>query len=298
MKFSLKSAALILAVSCCPALLVSAANDQSRGKLEKELRNLMVGRAATLRTFYTANELRFDSDGKLVGESKTGSWTYYARISVESVKLGETELVISGNRNVSEWQGTEFRNKTLQRPMRITIALPAGYDEAAVTRLLYMVFLDRQTRLSDVTPDYWKEVLTNERYRREEWEQRKVALEKSVAALNAQTTTPKLLSKPEGVQVSATPFPAPDDNNTLLLWFVVDREGNVGELQIQRPIGLGVDDPIAETIKKWKFEPGSKAAQPVAVMMYARFVYKPRPDGQSDPSRNLPCKDFRAVFTC
>lgn len=270
---------------------------QGRKDIEKHLREFLAGRVATLRNFYKDNDLKFDSNGILIGESKTGPWTYFARVEISAVKLTNDSLVISGNRNVSQWEETEFRNTTLDHSVTITIQLPAVYSETTIEDLLNKVFLGRETRLADITPSYWKEILTTGRQRRERWEQQKAAQMKNVSQVGPEIVPPKLLSKAEGVQLSPAPFKDVSGNN-LVLSFIVEPNGEVKHVEIERPIGLGIDDPIAELVSQWKFEPASKDGQPVAVLMYGKFTYRERPSGHIDPYHTNPCPKIENVFAC
>jgi TonB family protein len=40
----------------------------------------------------------------------------------------------------------------------------------------------------------------------------------------------------------------------------------VTNVRIIRPIGFGLDNEAVEAVRRWKFEPGKKAAEPVAVL--------------------------------
>ena len=95
--------------------LAAAPSDVDRKGLEQKLRDAFVGKGATLRTFYTQEELEFDKDGHLMGQSKKGPWTYYGRLQVSSLKLTDTSLLIRGSRNVVQWEANaaEFNNYTL-----------------------------------------------------------------------------------------------------------------------------------------------------------------------------------------
>ncbi len=52
---------------------------------------------------------------------------------------------------------------------------------------------------------------------------------------------------------------------TVILFVVVDKDGNPRELKVIRPLGLGLDQKAIEAVEKWKFKPGMKDGKPVAV---------------------------------
>jgi TonB family protein len=52
---------------------------------------------------------------------------------------------------------------------------------------------------------------------------------------------------------------------TVVLEAIVGTDGNVYEIKVLRPLGLGLDEKAIEAVKKWKFKPGFKNGKPVAV---------------------------------
>ena len=190
----------------------------------------------------------------------------------------------------------EFENRTLEKTVRIAIQLPAGHDEKSVLNAIDSVFLTRDTPLSDIVPDYWKDLLTTERQRRMEFEKQKAAIMKSVREVDAGINPPKLRSSAAGIETSLTPFK--DVRATELTFsLVVDENGEVKELQIEKPLGLGIDDPVADTIAHWKWAPATQAGQPVSVKMYARLRVLTK-DGKIDPYHTQPCPFVENVFAC
>lgn len=50
-----------------------------------------------------------------------------------------------------------------------------------------------------------------------------------------------------------------------MLFVVVDDKGNVRDLIVIRPLGLGLDQKAIEAVEKWRFNPGKKDGKPVPV---------------------------------
>ena len=46
---------------------------------------------------------------------------------------------------------------------------------------------------------------------------------------------------------------------------VIDRDGNVTEARVLKPLALGLSDAALDAVRKWKFKPGTMNGQPVAV---------------------------------
>jgi len=55
-------------------------------------------------------------------------------------------------------------------------------------------------------------------------------------------------------------------SGTVVLQLVVDASGKAQQIKVVRSLGLGLDEKAIEAVTKWKFRPGVKNGQPVAVM--------------------------------
>ena len=55
---------------------------------------------------------------------------------------------------------------------------------------------------------------------------------------------------------------------TLGVSIVVDKSGNVRNVQMIRPLGMGLDENAVATIGTWRFAPAMLEGQPVAVAVY------------------------------
>jgi len=284
------------------AFLSAPASDRNAGgkkELETKVRQIMVGKIATFRQFHKSDDLSFDAEGNFIGTVKTGPWTYYGRVEVESLRFEGEALVIHGMRVVAQWdkEANEFKSYSLQnRPARISIAAGSDVTEATLAKALDQVFLPRNVKLSDVVPDFWKELLITERTRRDAWDKQQAEIRQAVVLPGPDVSDPRLLSKDGGVQINRNPYKDLTDNQ-LGLSYIVDENGDVKNVQIERPLGLGIDDPIAEMVAHWKFEPARKGDQPVSVLMHGRFTWFHR-EGKIDPYHTQPCPFVENVFQC
>jgi hypothetical protein len=287
------------APGCLATPAVSADKPLDRKAAEAELKRLLKGKVAVLRTFYTGEHLHFDEHGLLLSPARTGPWTQYARIEVDNVRITDEALIISGSRNVVRWQATasEFENYTVNSPVQVSILLPAEATQKSMLAAMEKVFLPRQMRISDIVPDYWKDLLTTERARSAAWEKHQSALMKNVKPAGTEIIAPDLLDKPGPVEISSSPF-TPVDGDSLTLSFVVRDDGSVANVQITKPVGVGADDWFAENIAQWKFKPATSGRQPVSVLMYARVQFTFRRWGKVNPFFNRPCFDPPNVYLC
>ncbi len=53
---------------------------------------------------------------------------------------------------------------------------------------------------------------------------------------------------------------------TVVLSVVIGGDGSIGNVRILRSLGFGLDNEAMEAVRRWKFEPGKKQGEPVAVL--------------------------------
>ena len=61
---------------------------------------------------------------------------------------------------------------------------------------------------------------------------------------------------------------------TVLVALVVDRQGHPRNVRVLRSLGLGLDDKAVEAVRKWRFEPGKKDGQNVAVQVNVEIQFR------------------------
>jgi len=52
----------------------------------------------------------------------------------------------------------------------------------------------------------------------------------------------------------------------VILDMVVDRDGNVGDVRVLRPLAYGLTEAAITAVKQWKYEPSTVDGAPVAVV--------------------------------
>ncbi len=54
-------------------------------------------------------------------------------------------------------------------------------------------------------------------------------------------------------------------SGAVMLAIIVDTEGHARDVHVVKSLGMGLDEKAMEAVEKWKFKPGMKGGQPVAV---------------------------------
>jgi TonB family protein len=63
---------------------------------------------------------------------------------------------------------------------------------------------------------------------------------------------------------------------SVLLSLVVAADGQPRDIQVARPIGLGLDESAVENVHAWQFKPGAKNGTPVAVRIMVEVFFHPQ----------------------
>lgn len=61
---------------------------------------------------------------------------------------------------------------------------------------------------------------------------------------------------------------------TVVLWIVVDAQGNVADCRVVKPLGLGLDEKALEGVKVWKFKPAMRNGTPVPVRVMVEVSFR------------------------
>jgi len=61
---------------------------------------------------------------------------------------------------------------------------------------------------------------------------------------------------------------------TVVLWIVVDTQGDVTQAQVVKPLGMGLDENALRTVKTWKFKPALRNGSPVPVRVMVEVSFR------------------------
>jgi TonB family protein len=291
----------LLVVSCLVSGALPAASqalaslDFPQERLAANLRDEYRDQLLTLRSFLAGKELEFDAEGKPVGSAEPGPWTTWGLLQVRSLKVCGKKLRIEAQRvfltydpaqkrfvSVLKLEGLlaawpsqtgesgNLRQKELRDLGKTRIAIRlAEVSEKGIRTALRKVFLGPDELLEDAVPAYWRSFLRGER------------AHESLSFLPVGVTEPDrevLLPKP--ISAANPPYSqvaqSSDFKGKLRLWVVVQSDGTPGEIGIERPAGLGLDENAISTIRNWRFEPGQKDGKAVPVLVSVEVGFRPQ----------------------
>src|SRR5437773_118001 len=97
-------------------------------------------------------------------------------------------------------------------------------------------------------------------------------VEKPIHAFMVSAPPPPPPPPPPPAASHATPTPVHTEvarrariEGIVIIEAVIDRDGNVTEARVLKPLALGLSDAALDAVRKWKFKPGTMNGQPVAV---------------------------------
>lgn len=257
--------------------------------IEGQLKSDYIGKVLTLRHFYSGDHLRFHADGTLQGDAPVGPWTVDAQIEIKEIRLRSGQLIIKGRRIYRVFDSqlkpqAELRavdnnhiepGKEVGKALRgvrieVEIELPSEkLDQKDISSAIHNVFLTDSESMLDAVPSYWRAY-----FARQEGKSQSVPSSKEpayrvspVSGVSAPhpTSQPGPNYSPEAQELKY--------QGTVVLSLVVDATGNATDVQIQKPLGLGLDEEAVAAVNTWKFKPAQKDGKPVAVTISVEIEF-------------------------
>ena len=281
-KFSL---ALFMLVGLLLATHLLLADDN---EVESHLKSLYVDNILTLRHFYTGQHLNFRADGALIGDAPIGPWTLASQFRVKEIRIKDSSLIIKGRRIQWIFDAQDKAHDQLMRyedcsgecdaqkkaldeaAIEIMIGLPSNKaTEEETAAAINAVFLPPGESMLDIVPPFWQAYFAKR--------------EGKTMASEAPKQTVYVVKTGEITPPTVTFGPDPDYSReareakymgSLLIALVVSPTGKPTDLQIQKPLGLGLDEKGVAAVETWKFEPALKDGKPVPVRVQIQVTFK------------------------
>jgi TonB family protein len=245
-----------------------------------QLKSKYVGKTLTLRHFYVGDHLRFRRDGTLEGSAPIGPWTVSGQLLVRKAELRDNVIHIEGRRLllfrdeksnklqdllVTVEHSREKDAKAILKALRrmdatIEILLSNKDDWAGVTAAMLSVFLASGESMLNVVPTCWSAY-----FELEEQRPRKTDSSEKIFYVKDDKTlvAPHIISDPEPEYSEE----ARDMKlrGALAITLVVNESGVPEDIQIEKPLGVGLDEESIRAVENWKFVPGRKDGKAVSV---------------------------------
>jgi TonB family protein len=233
---------------------------------EDELKKRLIGKPLYLRDFWREDQLHFDGDGKLIGNSGRLSFTL-AGVDVRHVHLDARQLTLEGKR-----VGVEFKGKAQKRVvLSIGDQPPYGEEKLSIRidtppdgdfkRALDGIFADGLVELAPQLPSYWQSFARTSLLASQA--QPAVPVSPAVRKVGGGVKPPKLLKSLEP-QFSLAAHNLHYPGKVLVnLW--LDENGKPSHLSIVSAAGLGLDEQALYAVQQYSFAPATMNDKPVSV---------------------------------
>ena len=169
----------------------------------------------------------------------------------------------------SKSKANEKKRKKLAEANRVEIEIARDSntsDLQGVLGAMNKVFLSNNEHISDVVPSCWRNIM-----RRIEKRPVEPFPTVDIYQVGKDITAPVPIYDPNPEFRDRSPE-APS-NGEMWLSIVVNKEGLVADPEITRPLGIGLDEKALESVQKWKFKPGRKNGQPIAVRIQVQVSF-------------------------
>jgi TonB family protein len=252
--------------------------------LEKAAQAEYIGKVLTLRKFYEGSQLHFDANGQLVGMASTGPWRTSGQIQIDSVRVDGNKLKLVGRRcriaydpsskqfrdiarlsaddpltaHLPQFGSEKWKEFQKDADVEVDIDLPLPANQAAIDSAVNAAFLGPKDELADFVPAFWQNFLL-----KQSGKPARPAAELVSPLVGGAVTPPSLIYQADP-RYSEEARKA-SYSGTSAFWVVVTSTGNVGALEVVRPLGLGLDEQGAAAIGAWRFKPAQKAGKPIDV---------------------------------
>jgi len=286
---------------------MAAASDHD---LEDALKQQFKDKILLLRHPMGDESLHFDAQGKALRQRLEGSWTLYGAVQIQKIELGRNKLRLQGMRLFVRKAPRgpapfEFERFSPLPPIRPFVTIEISFDQPLVsaeqaTALLGNVFALNKEDFLDSVPGFWREYLAaNFNYDPGQSKEMEFTPgetgNRNSARSQSRTSQPatgqenqaplgRIYGVGPGVESPKIRFsPEPDFTEAarreqyqgfLVLRLVVDQTGAVRNVQVVKPLGLGLDESGVAKIKTWTFEPAMHDGKPVPVEMNVEVSFR------------------------
>jgi TonB family protein len=264
---------ILLALVFSPSLLAQ--------KTEADIRARLVGKRLYLRGLLKDDKLAFDATGHLLGSSAPAPFTL-SGMDVQDVKLTSKGLELDGVRvGIIFQKDLTVSRLNLQVPksfggtdpekLVVRIAKPADGDYTTALDAIFT--LDLADLVSEM-PFYWQKYARSH-FMPKDSEVAGVASQEHGGSTQLPPGSTGLRRIGGGVKAPVLTYQAEPEftqaargqklNGVVLVSMIVDTSGNPTQVQVLRPVGLGLDENAVASVSTYRFRPAMLDDKPVPV---------------------------------
>lgn len=271
------------------SLIVTGTAHADHSKLAADLEQQWKSNAVTLRVPDRSSHLKFNAIGERLGGAKPGVWATDAVVQVEAVEVRGRTLEITGKRIPLYFDHKQGRFERTWTPIEVRVSVELKDTETTSDQfmpVLKKIFLTGSQKVTDLAPPYWATclkgaIVLDGRF----WTCKSKSENRPDAAGIAQNTFRERVYKVAPGITPPKPVSTPDPGypdiakklkvqGTVVLGLIVDTNGRPKDIQIVRPMGLGLDDEAVRAVEKWKFEPSMHNGSPVPVQIHVEVNFR------------------------
>lgn len=274
-------------------------------ELVKALEPVFKGNAFLLRGFPLESDLKFDSECNAEKTYQKGSWTE-AELNVESIEVKGKNIILSGHRAgfarlkpsgplvrmlvpvEKSVSGSRMIKLTIKGPFLLTAA-------DFLEKIKQRIFVMDINELGSLAPAWWLPYLRGDIVSKTK-NGHPIYILKEYGEPSDETENAKiepfghmangdpLYRVAKGGVSAPKPLHSPDPEysdaaraaryqGTLVLSAIIEKTGDVGEVRILSPLGMGLDDKAVAAVQTWKFNPALKDGAPVSVVVNIEVAF-------------------------
>jgi TonB family protein len=249
----------------------------------------------TLRVWVGGDNIEIDENGRVLHGGSPVSWTQ-ARFEVQKVSVHRDKIEFRGNRvgllyDKDKRQFVKLRLEPLKLVMRIDTSRLQPND---LPHIADSLFITDTAQLLAAMPEFWKSFAMGQVKPGNDGKDGQFNLPDQPNAVRA-TPAP---GAPVGKTVDGEPIfgmPSPGITPPVVLKdsqpaydeiarrmrivgvdvlaAVIGQDGSVLDVQIERPLGMGMDERAIEAIRGWRFRPATRDGKPVAVQVKIEMTF-------------------------
>ena len=229
--------------------------------LEDTLKKQYLNQVLTLRTPFQEDKQEFDSHGTPLKEPPTGKWIARGSMKIEKLSLTADTLVLQGTQ-MAMGEDTKTHAQVpsaMERFLVVEIHLDRPLNSVSEARaLLERIYGLEQHDPKDALPQYKRPPQS-------------VYPGDAAETDNVPVPSGQGISRP---QVKYAPNPDFSERarkakyqGAVYLNIIVDKDGRVSWIRVDKAAGMGLDEQAVETVKTWRFVPATQNGKPVPVQL-------------------------------